>query len=142
MPSEFWNNGKFLTFPRRQNKFVTTNEFGLSWGVFLPRQSGCFPAEALVRRKPRLSNEFNDNPKTFGSHLARVSFPYVRCDKALGAKNWALLVSPSNRSLRKCRHAEHEPATARLKIPFPQSWVSHVSLRRLPTSMDACKRKR
>lgn len=68
--------------------------------------------------------------------------PSRRSDKAWGVGIWALLVSPSNRSVHLCCPAEHEPATARLKIPFPQSWVSHVSPRRNRTSKDARKRTR
>lgn len=78
---------------------------------------------------------------TFGSHLARVSFPSVCCDWTSGVEIWALVVSPSNRSLHKCHRAEHEPATARLKTALPQSWFQ-ISSGDLHTTTDACKRAR
>jgi len=54
---------------------------------------------------------------------------------------WALVVSPSNRSLHKCHRAEHEPVTARLKTALPQSWFQ-ISSGDLHTTTDACKRAR
>lgn len=79
---------------------------------------------------------------TFDFNSAEGIFESVRADKALGAGTQALVVSPATGHPCKCRHAEHEPATARLKIPFPQSGVSHVAPRLLRTTNDARWRKR
>lgn len=83
-----------------------------------------------------------NSDKSFRSTSGVDCCPSRRSDKAWGVDIEALLVSPSNRCVHLCCPAEHEPATARLKIPFPQSWVSYVSPRRNRTSKDARKRKR
>ncbi len=52
-------------------------------------------------------------------HLARDSYISVRCDKASRAETWALVVSPSNRHLRRYRRADLQLPSGRLKLPVP-----------------------
>jgi hypothetical protein len=59
--------------------------------------------------------------------LAGNIFESVRLDKASRAETLALVVSPYNRSLRRCRPAEHELPSARLKLPVCQSADKHSS---------------
>ena len=66
-------------------------------------------------------------PPTFDFNLAEVICESVRADKVLGVGIEALVVSPSTGSSHWHRRAEHELATARLKLPVSQSGLKFSS---------------
>jgi hypothetical protein len=63
----------------------------------------------------------------FDFNLAEVICESVCADKVLGVGIGALVVSPSTGSSHWRRHAEHELATARLKLPVSQSGLKFSS---------------
>jgi hypothetical protein len=83
---------------------------------FPPSRSRVF----LESVRPTLANSFR-------FQLAEKICKSVRADKVLGVGIEALVVSPSTGSSHWCRHAEHELATARLKLPVSQSGLKFSS---------------
>src|SRR5258708_2791047 len=96
---------EWLTSRRNGGEMMNRNSTGAAFGKMVSPIVAGTASELFLERQS--ANVFI--PLSFHSELAGASSPSVRSDKALGMERHALVVSRANRTLYRCRPAEHEP---------------------------------